>query len=96
MTLDGFNSLKATGRIESVMREELHYFLPQFINPTHGKLIKKEFEKSIAEINKAGVFKPFFVLDVLPKLLNSTVVTFMNGTTHTSERGKKILRTFRC
>jgi len=26
------------------------------------------------------------VLLVLPKLLNSTVVTFMNGTTHTSER----------
>jgi hypothetical protein len=30
--------------------------------------------------------KPELILQLLPKLLNSTVVTFMNGTTHTSER----------
>jgi len=86
MTLDGFNSLAATGKIESVMREELHFFLPLFINQNHGNLIKKQFESSCSKILGKGTFNPLQVLQVLPKLLNSTVVTFMNGTTHTSER----------
>eukprot|EP01114_Cavostelium_apophysatum_P017645 TRINITY_DN5298_c0_g1_i3.p1 TRINITY_DN5298_c0_g1~~TRINITY_DN5298_c0_g1_i3.p1 ORF type:complete len:308 (-),score=114.98 TRINITY_DN5298_c0_g1_i3:41-964(-) len=85
MTLAGFNMLSTSGRVESVMREELRYFLPQFISPAHGKKIKPTFEKKIAEISGRN-FTPKAILDVLPKLLNSTVVTFMNGTTHTSER----------
>jgi hypothetical protein len=85
VTLAGFQSLAASGRVESVMREELHFFLPMFINPTHGTLIKKHFEEACSKIMNSK-FHPSQVLTVLPKLLNSTVVTFMNGTTHTSER----------
>lgn len=77
-----FDVLKATNRVESVLREELHYFLPLFINEKHGVNIKKEFEASCSEIT-GQKFKPSIILNVLPKLLNSTVVTFMNGTTHT-------------
>lgn len=85
MTLTGFENLEKTGKVESVMREEIHYFLPLFINSAHGSQIKKTFEDSCSKMTKKP-FTPLSVLDVIPKLLNSTVVTFMNGTTHTSER----------
>jgi hypothetical protein len=42
ITADGFTSLQATGRVESVMRDEVHYFLPLYINPTHAKSILKK------------------------------------------------------
>ena len=86
MTHEAFTELSKSGKIESVMREELHYWLPLFITPAHGALIKKYFEASIVKITEAKSFDPKLVMQVLPKLLNSTVVTFMNGTTHTSER----------
>jgi len=85
MTLDGFTSLSKSGKVESVMREELHFFLPMYINQKHATLIKKQFEDSCSKMVGKS-FQPSHVLQVLPKLLNSTVVTFMNGTTHTSER----------
>jgi len=47
---------------------------------------KTIFEDWCKKMCGAGNFTPKLVLQVLPKLLNSTVVTFMNGTTHTSER----------
>lgn len=83
MTLDGYNTLAATGKIESVMRETINYFLPLYISPEHGSKIKPRFEQSIAKIAGVDNFSPKLVLQVLPKLLNSTVVTFMNGTQHT-------------
>ncbi len=86
MTLDGFTMLANAGKVESVMREEIHFFLPLYINPAHGKLIKGNFEQSIAKICGSNAFQPKMVLQVIPKLMNSTVVTFMNGTTHTSQR----------
>jgi hypothetical protein len=30
---------KANGKVESVMREEIQYFIPLYINPAHGKSI---------------------------------------------------------
>jgi len=86
MTIQAFKALQASGKVESAMREELHFFMPQFINPTHGAKIKNVFESVCKEINGSSSFTPNDALAVLPKLLNSTVVTFMNGTTHTSER----------
>jgi len=77
--------LKASGKVESVMREEIQYFIPLFINPAHGKNIKACFEKSLATV-LGGAFNAQMVLNVIPKLMNSAVVAFMNGTTHTSER----------
>jgi hypothetical protein len=86
MTYEGFSNLQAAGKVESVMREVLQYWLPLYVTPGHGTLIKKYFEESIVKITEAKKFDPLLVIQVLPKLLNSTVVTFMNGTTHTSER----------
>lgn len=84
------------------MREEIHYFIPLYINPTHGKSIhtimypgvfslmtrdiQQCFEKSLVTITGGKQFDHSLILNVLPKLMNSAVVSFMNGTTHTSER----------
>lgn len=86
ITLTGFNQLAHSGKIVSVMKEELQQFLPLVLHPDHAGLIKSHFEKAISEITGERTFQPELVLKVLPKLINSTVVTFMNGTTHTSER----------
>ncbi len=40
--------LLSTGKVESVMREELHYFIPMFIMPDHGLRIQNSFEKICA------------------------------------------------
>jgi hypothetical protein len=85
MTLDGFLQLQASGKVESVMREELHYFLPLCITPEHATRIQSRFESVISKL-AGDDFRPVQVLQILPKLMNSTVVAFMNGTTHTSER----------
>lgn len=87
MTLAGFKQLAATGKVESVMREVLTCFMPMFINTTHGANIKQHFEAacvSILQLNRA--FQPADAITVLTKLLNSSVVSFMNGSVHTSDR----------
>ena len=80
------------------MREELQFFLPLFINAKHGSRMPKEFMSNCCKILGKQKFTSDLVLQVIlfsvlirrfkvvPKLLNSTVVTFMNGSTHTSER----------
>ncbi|KAH3758444.1 Ubiquitinconjugating enzyme subfamily protein [Pelomyxa schiedti] len=86
MTYDSFQMLKASGRVESVMREELHFFIPQYINAAHGATIAPLFEAACVSITGSPKFTAQLVLQVLPKLMNSSVVAFMNGTTFTSER----------
>jgi hypothetical protein len=39
ITSEGFEMLKATGKVETVMRDEVQYFIPLYINPAHGKNI---------------------------------------------------------
>jgi hypothetical protein len=39
LTFEGFNMLKASGKVESVIGEEIHYFIPLYVNPNHGKII---------------------------------------------------------
>eukprot|EP00026_Physarum_polycephalum_P005749 Phypoly_transcript_05787.p1 GENE.Phypoly_transcript_05787~~Phypoly_transcript_05787.p1 ORF type:complete len:549 (+),score=109.53 Phypoly_transcript_05787:167-1813(+) len=85
ITLEGFEMLKANGKVESVMREEIQYFIPLYINPAHGKNIQTCFEKSLSTI-AGNPFDVKLILNIIPKLMNSAVVQFMNGTTHTSER----------
>lgn len=85
MTYDGYLALKNTGKVESVMRETINYFLPCYINKEHGEKIKSVFEQCCGEIIPKGSI-PEKVIQLIPKLLNSTVVTFMNGSKHTSER----------
>lgn len=36
MSFGGFKALAAAGKVESVMRDEIQFFLPMFINPQHG------------------------------------------------------------
>lgn len=132
MTLAGYEALHeaavaSRGRVESVMREELHGFLPLVMDADHSARpgFCQAFERSISDIvaqctagggtaghgggghqrggrgggrnhNNGRVasasaasprqFKPDDVLYVLPKLLNSSVVAYMNGDQHTSER----------
>ena len=45
ITADGFSSLETSGRVESVMREEVHYFLPLYINPSHANSILSQRKK---------------------------------------------------
>jgi len=87
ITEEGFNTLKANGKVESVMREVVDEFIPLYINPIHAKNIQKVFEQSIVNIGGKGHrFDISYILNVIPKLMNSAVVSFMNGTTHASER----------
>ncbi len=85
LTYTGFQQLAKT-RLESVLREEFHFFLPLYLNFDHAKNMKSIFEASCKSILNKPKFDPTDVLLVLPKLLNSTVVAFMNGSKHTSER----------
>lgn len=77
MTLDGFQQLAVGGQAESVMREKLAHFVPLVIG-RESKLFAAQFEKSMLEISGYKDLASA-CLFVLPKLLNSTVVTFMNG-----------------
>lgn len=72
------------GDVESVMREKLHAFLPL---PIKNANIQDPFERAMVQLaDRESVFRPEMVIAVLPKLLNSTVVAFMNSTIHTSDR----------
>lgn len=47
-----FGMKAATGSVQSMMKEELKYFLPLYINDKHGNAIKDEFESTLNQVAK--------------------------------------------
>ncbi|XP_067650518.1 uncharacterized protein [Haliotis asinina] len=85
-----FGMLKSMGKVQSVMKEELKYFLPLYIHPLHGNEIQPTFEatmKELAQLLPSCKRKTVaeMVLKVIPNLMSATVVEFSKGTQHTSE-----------
>lgn len=102
ITAEGFQMLKSTGKVESVMRDVVQHFIPLYINPTHAKsiyfltfcalgrlLTVLDIKQRFEQSIKAITNQDFTtnsILSVLAGLMNSAVVAFMKGEKHTSER----------
>ena len=84
---------KAIGKVHSVLKEEIRFFLPLFIHPKHGAKIKELFEKVLTEDIAALLPKckpkktPIeeMIIKTIPNLMSATVVEFSKGTQHTSD-----------
>ncbi|KAK3587844.1 hypothetical protein CHS0354_019713 [Potamilus streckersoni] len=93
LTLESFEGMKtAMGKVHSVMKEEIKYFLPMYIHPIHGSEIKETFENTLKEIavilpkcNPKKTPIEQMVIKVIPNLMSATVVDFSKGTQHTSD-----------
>lgn len=93
LTLEQFNGMKkSAGKVHSVMKEEISYFLPLYIHPIHGSEIKNQFELTLNEVakilpkckpNKTPIEE--MIIKVVPNLMSATVVEFSKGTQHTSD-----------
>jgi hypothetical protein len=84
LTGDSFYSMKkATGKVHSMMKEEIKYFLPMFINTTHGSAIKETFEETMLQLavllpkcNPKKTSIAEMVIKTIPNLMSATVVEF--------------------
>lgn len=91
--LESYEAMKkAIGTVKSVMKEDIKFFLPMYITPNHGAMIKETFENCLNEVaailpkckpNKTPI--PELVIKVIPNLMSATVVEFSKGTQHTSD-----------
>nr|KAG5693713.1 hypothetical protein BaRGS_008355 [Batillaria attramentaria] len=86
-----FNMQTSVGVVHSTLKEELKFFLPMYIHPTHGAAIKKTFENTIEavgkilpSVRKSTSFEEI-VVKTIPNLMAATVVEFSKGTQHTSD-----------
>ncbi|XP_076436987.1 uncharacterized protein LOC143276386 [Babylonia areolata] len=86
-----FSMKESAGVVHSSLKEELTFFLPMFIHPTHGNAIKDTFEETIQAV---GNMLPSVkntstleekILKTIPNLMAATVVEFSKGTQHTSD-----------
>ena len=76
-----FGMKKSVGRVHSLMKEEIKYFLPMYINKNHGSGIKEAFESTMQELTNLlkdckGLTVPEMVLKTIPNLMSATVVEF--------------------
>ena len=69
---------------KSVWKRPFTHWLPLYITDHHANLSWKYIQSSMAKLCDAKEFKPWMVLDVLPKLMNTMVVSVMSGETHAS------------
>ena len=84
---------KAVGKVHSVMKEEVKFFLPMYIHPLHGAGIKQCFEntllndiaKILPKCNPKKTPIEEMVIKTIPNLMSATVVEFSKGTQHTSD-----------
>jgi len=86
-----FDLLSCTSFVQEKIRraaykEKFTHWMPLYINPTHGckaiPLAKQSFAKICQDCY--GSFKPEMILTVLPKLMNSMVVSLMSGKLYAS------------
>jgi hypothetical protein len=66
---------------KAVYKEPFTHWLPLYINRVHGEKAIPLATEAMAMICKDcyGSFEPWMVLDVIPKLMNSMVVSVMSG-----------------
>lgn len=91
--LESFDGMKkAIGKVHSVMKEEVKFFLPLCIHPLHAATIKNKFEETLREVaeilpkcNPKKTPIEEMVLKTIPNLMSATVVEFSKGTQHTSD-----------
>ena len=69
---------------KSVWKRPFTHWLPLYISPQHFKRSQKNFGKTIAALCDATSYRPDMVLEVMPKLMNTMVVSVMSGETHAS------------
>eukprot|EP01125_Pyxidicula_operculata_P022010 TRINITY_DN8834_c0_g1_i1.p1 TRINITY_DN8834_c0_g1~~TRINITY_DN8834_c0_g1_i1.p1 ORF type:complete len:1235 (-),score=323.08 TRINITY_DN8834_c0_g1_i1:121-3825(-) len=87
-----FDLLSLTSFIQEKVRkasykEPFSHWLPLYINQQHGKRALPVIKDCLTTICKeihGPVFKPEMVLTVIPKLMNSMVVSLMSGRLYTS------------
>jgi len=68
---------------ESVWQEPFTHWMPLYLNRSHGYRAMPLFKKSVAEIYKKP-FEPWLAIDLLGKLMNTMVVSVMDGNLHAS------------
>ena len=84
LTGDSFYSMeKSVGKVHSMMKEEIKYFLPVFINSNHGSGIKATFEETMMKLaallpkcNPKKTSVAEMVIKTIPNLMSATVVEF--------------------
>jgi hypothetical protein len=66
---------------KAVYKEPFTHWLPLYINREHGERAIPLATEAMAKIcaDCYGSFEPWMVLDVIPKLMNSMVVSVMSG-----------------
>merc|ERR1712137_432797 len=69
---------------KSVWKQNFTNWLPLYITPSHANLAWSNIEETISTLCDSNRFQPWMVLQVLPKLMNTMVVSVMSGETHAS------------
>eukprot|EP01114_Cavostelium_apophysatum_P015647 TRINITY_DN4309_c0_g1_i1.p1 TRINITY_DN4309_c0_g1~~TRINITY_DN4309_c0_g1_i1.p1 ORF type:complete len:1000 (-),score=330.36 TRINITY_DN4309_c0_g1_i1:12-2684(-) len=69
---------------KSVWKEPFKLWMPLFICPDHVERALPLLENSLAQLCKERKFRPDMALEVLPKLMNTMVVSLMKGDLHAS------------
>ena len=82
--------LEIHGSVESTMREELHIFLPLYLHPRHGAIIRKQFIESITLLgNKSGCWGAhqthFGIIRTLSALMSSCIKLFSRHVSYINE-----------
>jgi len=69
---------------KSVWKEPFEYWLPIFINRKHGIRAVPIAKAMLSCIFQSSYFSPDHAFKIFPKLMNTMVVTIMNGSVHAS------------
>jgi ubiquitin-protein ligase len=72
---------------KGVWREPFTHFLPLFINKTHAAQSWKYFTRNVCEMMDKKEFNPIDAVQLLCMLMNTQVVSVMNGNLHCSIKG---------
>lgn len=79
--LDNFSAIK----LYSANGEQFNYWIPIFVNEAHFERARVYIQNSISVIRygisgiKSNDFRPDMIFEVLPCLMNKTIVHIMNG-----------------
>ena len=69
---------------KSVWKRPFTHWMPLYICESHAQRARKHFMRAMCLLGDAREYRPDLVLDVLPKLMNTMVVSMMSGETHAS------------
>jgi len=85
-TLDllSYGAYVEDGIRKSVWKQKFTHFLPLYINSEHATRALPVMQKFFAELCISTEFKPYMVLEIIPKLMNTMVVSLISGNIHAS------------